>query len=845
MKLLISLVKIGLKLTTLGVFIGCLALAAAYYYYAPKLPDVETLRDVQLQTPLRVYSDDNKLISEFGEKRRSPISFSQIPQDYINALLAAEDRNFFNHIGIDIKGLFRAVFQLASTGRIQSGGSTITMQVAKNYFLTRERSFVRKFNEILLSLQIEQELTKEEIFELYINKIYLGHRSYGIQAAANIYYGKNIDELSLAQIAMIAGLPKAPSAYNPITNPERATERRNWILKRMHSLSFINDEDYNTAKNEPVTAEYHGTQIELYAPFVAEMVRNELYQYFDEGLYTNGLRVYTTLNSKMQAAANQAMENGLLAYTERHGYFGAEKTAAVTDLSEANILATLNKQRTFGSLQPAIVINTDQQQAQIFIKDHGLTTLTWDSMQWAREYKGPNRLGRQPTLASDILSSGDLIRVRPDSQDHWFLTQIPRVEGAFTALSPKNGALRALVGGFNFNHNKFNRATQAKRQPGSNLKPFIYASALEQGYTPATLINDAPVVFHDNNLESNWRPQNYSKKFYGPTRLREALYKSRNLVSIRILRSIGIDTATEFLSRFGFDKDRLPNNLSLSLGSADITPLELVTGYAGLANQGFKVTPYFIERIEDSDGKILYQAQPATVCTDCVYFPNPSAAPADFTLIASQADENSDTSAAAVAANVVTMSESTTPLTTRADAAPTQLAGQQVTNLPIAERIMPPHAAYMIYSIMQDVITRGTGRRAQVLKRSDLAGKTGTTNDQKDAWFSGFNQDIVATAWVGFDQPTTLGRREFGGTAALPIWIDFMETALANSPDQPVTQPDGLVSIRIDPETGLLAYPGQENAIFEIFPEKSVPTETARNPLQPNNIGTTRTEDIF
>lgn len=841
MKLLTSLLKISLKLSILGAFIGCLALATAYFYYAPKLPDVETLRDVQLQTPLRIYSEDNKLISEFGEKRRTPISFNQIPQNYINALLAAEDRNFFNHIGIDIKGLFRAVFQLASTGHIQSGGSTITMQVAKNYFLTRERSFVRKFNEILLSFQIEQELTKEEIFELYVNKIYLGHRSYGIQAAAHIYYGNDIDKLSLAQLAMIAGLPKAPSAYNPITNPSRALERRNWILKRMHSLSFINDEEYNNAKNEQVTAEYHGTQIELYAPFVAEMVRNELYQYFDESLYTNGFRVYTTLDSNMQAAANRSIENGLIAYTKRHGYFGAEKTAVVKQLTDDNITATLKTQRTFGSLQPAIVISTDQQQAEIFIKDHGRVTLNWEGMQWARKYKGPNRLGKKPQIAADIFASGDLIRVRADNENHWHLVQIPRVEGAFAALSPKNGALRALVGGFNFNHNKFNRVTQAKRQPGSNLKPFIYAAALEQGYTPATLINDAPVVFHDNNLESNWRPQNSSRKFYGPTRLREALYRSRNMVSIRLLRSIGIDTATEFLTRFGFDKDRLPNSLSLSLGSADLTPLELLTGYAGLANQGFKVTPYFIDRIEDSQGNILYQAQPTTVCNDCTYIPDGTAPTAEFSLIAQNQLTDAD--------NTTTRQTERPQATTLSTNTPAQpvipVSGQQVTHLPVAERIMKPQTAYMIYNIMQDVITRGTGRRARVLERSDLAGKTGTTNEQKDAWFSGFNKDVVATAWVGFDQPSTLGRNEFGSTAALPIWIDFMEAALVGIPDQPAPQPDGLISIRIDPKTSLLAYPGQKNAIFEIFPEDHVPTETARNPLPSNTSSTTRTEDIF
>ncbi len=829
MNLLRSLLKLGLKLTIVGALLGGIALAGAYFYYAPKLPDVQALKEVRLQTPLRVFSADDKLISEFGEKRRTPIGFEQVPDNFVNALLAAEDRDFFSHIGIDIKGLARAAYQLASSGRIQSGGSTITMQVAKNFFLTRERSFVRKFNEILLSLRIEQELSKEEIFELYVNKIYLGHRSYGIQAAANIYYGQNIDQLTIAQLAMIAGLPKAPSAYNPITNPGRALERRNWILKRMHSLSFINDEAYEIARNEPVTAEYHGTQIDLYAPYVAEMVRNELYQHFDEALYTDGLKVYTTLNSDMQAAANLAVEDGLLAYTERHGYFGPEKVQVVTDLSDESVAAFLKKQPTYGPLEPAIVLSTKKQQASIYIKGTGQITLEWDMMNWAQPYKGPNRIGKAPKTAGEIFQAGDLIRVR-QQENSWRLAQVPQVQGAFTALSPRNGAVLALVGGFNFIHNKFNRATQAQRQPGSNLKPFIYASALEQGFTPATIINDAPVVFHDNNLESNWRPENYSKKFYGPTRLREALYKSRNLVSIRILRSIGIDTATEFLTRFGFDKARLPGNLSLSLGSADVTPLELVTAYAGLANQGYKVQPYFIERIEDAEGNVLFQARPDTVCPECTYVEQSIEVPDNLGDI--QLSGNTETG--------------TTDTTAQQASAASELpAGTQLSTQPLAEQIMQPDTAYMIYNIMQDVITRGTGRRATSLKRSDLAGKTGTTNDQKDAWFSGFNKDVVATAWVGFDQPSTLGRREFGGTAALPIWIDFMETALSDSADEPAAQPDGMISVRIDPKTGLLAYPGQDNALFEVFPENQVPTEIAMNPNQPQTGSADTPDEIF
>lgn len=819
-----TLLKIGLTLSLVGIILCFAALGGAYYHYAPKLPDVQTLKDVKLQTPLRIYSADKKLIAEFGEKRRTPISFEQVPQTFINALLAAEDRNFFNHFGIDIKGLARAAYQLASSGKIKSGGSTITMQVAKNYFLTRERSFVRKFNEILLSLRIEQELSKEQIFELYINKIYLGHRSYGIQAAARIYYGRNIDELSVAQYAMIAGLPKAPSAYNPITNPSRALERRNWILKRMHTLSFIDDQAYEEAVEAPVTAEYHGTQIELYAPYVAEMVRNRLYEHFQDALYTDGLKVYTTLDSAMQTAANAALEKGLLAYTERHGYFGPEATTE--DLTDEGLKAFFKKQTVYGSLLPAVITTVNEQSASARLKSGEEITLDWDNINWAKAYKGPNRMGAAPKNASDILTIGDMVRVVPgDEENQWRLTQIPHVQGAFVALSPKDGALNALVGGFNFVHNKFNRATQALRQPGSNFKPFIYASALEQGFTPATTINDAPVVLNDNDLEASWRPENYSKKFYGPTRLREALYRSRNLVSIRILRSIGIDTATNYLTSFGFDKTRIPQNLSLSLGSADVTPLELVTGYAGLANQGYKVSPYFIERMENAAGKTLFQAQPVTVCSGCEYSAPVTEAPSnikdiELTTIQQAAQENNS------------------------NADKLELSGSKISQLPIAEQIMQPQAAYMIYDIMQDVITHGTGRRALSLKRTDIAGKTGTTNDQKDAWFSGFNKDVVATAWVGFDQPSTLGRREFGGSAALPIWIDFMSVALADSTDEPIAKPDGIISRRIDPETGLLAYPGQENAVFEIFPANKVPTEVATGPGQASG-GESQTDDIF
>ncbi|MGB0466299.1 MAG: penicillin-binding protein 1A [Pontibacterium sp.] len=807
-----SLIVLGI----LAILAGAIGATAAYYHFSAQLPEVDSLRKVQFQTPLRIYTRDEKLIAEFGEKKRTPITYEQIPQGFVNALLAAEDGRFFEHGGIDIKGLARAAYQLATTGRIKSGGSTITMQVAKNFFLTREKTFSRKFTEILLALRIEEELSKKEILELYINKIYLGHRSYGIQAAAHVYYGKEISTLSIAQLAMIAGLPKAPSAYNPITNPTRALERRDWILQRMHSLSFINDQEYAQARAEPISAVYHGADIEVSARYIAEMIRSQLYKQYGDELYTHGYRVYTTLQGTLQTTANEALQKGLLAYTERHGYKGPEQTLAADVLNDSAALAkVLKKIGSVSDIQPAAVTAVHEKSIEATLKNGESVTLQWEQLAWARPYKSVNSQGKKPKTAGDILTVGDVIRIqqRPlDSQKKsakgtseapstaWFLTQIPSAQGALISVNPNNGAIQSLVGGFNFHHNKFNRVTQAIRQPGSNIKPFIYTAALANGFSPASLINDAPVVFHDDQLESNWRPENYSKKFYGPTRLREALYKSRNLVSIRILQAMGIKNTLNYLENFGFDKNKLPHNLSLSLGSADMTPLQVVQGYATLANGGFRVKPYFIERIENNTGEVLFQEKPATVCENCLYV---------------DADNPPETIQ----------------------------SGLDITSNPLAERTVDAESAYLIYNMMQDVITRGTGRRALVLKRKDLAGKTGTTNDQKDAWFSGFNRDLTTTVWVGFDQPETLGRKEFGGTAALPIWIDYMRVALKDRPERAAVPPEGIVSVKIDPKTGLLAYPGQGNAIFEYFREADAPTEMAI-PAGKQQSGNS-TEDIF
>ncbi|MEH6472842.1 MAG: penicillin-binding protein 1A [Halopseudomonas sp.] len=816
------LIKAGIICT----FFGALIIVSGYFYLKPQLPDVEQLRDIELQTPLRIYSVDHKLIAEFGEMRRTPINFEEIPEAFVQAILAAEDGRFYGHGGIDYIGLARAAFQLVSTGRIQTGGSTITMQVARNYLLTLERTFLRKFKEIVLALQMEQQLTKNEILELYVNKIYLGNRAYGIQAAANVYYGRDIDQLTLAELAMIAGLPKAPSAYNPLANPPRALERRNWILSRMHVLGYIDANEFSEAVQLPMTAVYHGADIELYAPYVAEMVRSDLLARYGEQIYADGFRVYTTLRSADQQAANRAVVGGLMEYELRHGYRGAEQQFDPA-LPQSEYISRLRQIPTYASLEPAVVVEVAEQSARLVRRSGAVVDLAWEGMSWARRFVTVSSRGAEPKTAAEVLAVGDLVRLI-DAEGGWQLRQIPQVQSAMVALSPKDGAVRALVGGFSFQQSKFNRVVQGTRQPGSNFKPFVYTTALASGFTPASLINDAPVVFEDKNLESSWRPENYSKKFFGPTRFREALYKSRNLVSIRILRTIGVKPALDYIERFGFDRSRLPNNLSLALGSADVTPMELATGYAVFANGGFKIEPYWLDRVEDRDGELLFQAMPSTVCEDCLYRPEVIEEIVEHdTAELSQPAESHDVPLPSVDA-VVDESE---------------VADATITSLPLAPRIVDEQTAYLINNIMQDVIKRGTGRKAAVLGRNDLSGKTGTTNELKDAWFSGFNRELVASVWVGFDQPKTLGRNEFGSKAALPIWIDFMATALEGVPEVPLIPPEGIVSVRIDPVTGLLAYPGQKDAIFEMFREQDVPNHAAVQ--QTSTSETVTSEELF
>ncbi|MDN4543441.1 MULTISPECIES: penicillin-binding protein 1A [unclassified Pseudomonas] len=773
-----------------AVFCGLLlGLSGAFLYLSPGLPSVEALRSIQLQIPLRVYSSDDKLIAEFGEMRRTPIRFADIPPNFINALLSAEDDNFANHYGVDPSSLMRAATQLIKSGHIQSGGSTITMQVAKNFFLTSERSFSRKTTEILLALQIERQLTKDEILELYVNKIYLGNRAYGIEAAAQVYYGKSIRDVSLAQMAMIAGLPKAPSRFNPLANPARSKERRDWILGRMYKLGKITEADYTTAVNEPLNASYHVPTPEVNAPYIAEMARAEMVGRYGSDAYTEGFRVTTTVPSNLQELANTALHEGLITYDRRHGYRGPE--SRLPGKTREAWATELTKQRTISSLEPAIVTQVDKNGLQVLTRT-GQETVSWDTMKWARPFLNTNSMGPNPKQPSDVAQVGDLIRVQRQPDNSLKFSQIPQAQGALVSLDPQNGAIRSLVGGFAFEQSNYNRAMQAKRQPGSSFKPFVYSAALDSGYTASSLVNDAPIVFVDEYLDKVWRPKNDTNTFLGPIRLREALYKSRNLVSIRLLQAMGVGKTIDYITRFGFNKQDLPPNLSLALGTATLTPMEIATGWSTFANGGYKITPYIIDKIESRNGDTLFRANPPSV-------PQGGAASDGIAVPATEAI-------------TVNATPSEIPGTTPAPQTPA-----------VAERIVDGRTTYILNSMLQDVIKLGTGRRALALGRSDIAGKTGTTNESKDAWFSGYNADYVTTVWTGFDQPESLGRKEFGGTVALPIWINYMGAALKDKPPHTQAEPEGLLSLRVDPISGRAASPGTPGAYFELFKAEDTP----------------------
>lgn len=904
----------GTSLLTL-LLMGALTGLVAYAWLTPRLPSIDTLKDVRLQVPLRVYARDGALIAEFGEMKRSPLSYEEFPTELVKALLAAEDDRFFEHPGVDYKGILRASFKLITTGRRAQGGSTITMQVARNFFLSRERTFLRKFNEILLALKIENELTKQQILELYLNKIYLGKRAYGFAAAAQVYYGKDLGELELHQLAMIAGLPKAPSTFNPIVNPERALQRRNYILGRMRELGFIDEERYAIAVAAADDAAVHALDAEVEAPYVAEMVRAEMLERFGDEAYTLGYRVYTTIDPRRQAIANRALRNALLAYGRRHGYRGVVRHVELFDNDELGDMqgwdGLLADVPVAGDLEAAVVFQVDEDAAWAYTSEGRISHLPFEErLKWARAYHDDNHRGPEPAGVSDVLKVGDIILVQPGAGNtacSW-LAEIPEVAGALTSLDPTDGSIRALVGGFDFYRSKFNRVTQARRQPGSSFKPIIYTAALNKGFTAASIINDAPVVFDAPGLEDTWRPENYTGRFYGPTRLRKALINSRNLVSIRLLRDIGIGYAVRFARRFGFSPSNLPRDLSLALGSGSVTPLDMAAAYAVFANGGYRVQPWYISHIVGPDGRIVARTLPNRVCPDCLA-PTPTAAlvaavvPTDEAAVAENADGDglaaapetgvgddagpaeAPTETAAepsaeprmeplqeldiypelTAGELVSVPELAVPVageepeeavpTPPADVESAAIAAVAETpRVPLppmflpARQVLPPQTAFLMNTMLRDVIRRGTGRRAMQLGRHDLGGKTGTTNDQQDAWFSGFNGRLVAITWVGFDDPRPLGDRETGARAALPMWMEYMGGALQGVPETPLEQPPGLVSVRIDAETGQLASPDSRQTLFEYFLADQVPTETTTAlPTpddQPDNGGDI-TEQLF
>ncbi len=759
-----------------------LGLYALYRHLEPQLPDIDLLLDARYQIPMSVYSRDGKLIGQFGEKKRSPISIAEIPRQTIQAFLAAEDDRFFEHPGVDYQGLLRAVFEFVRTGEKRQGGSTITMQVARNFFLSSEKTMLRKIKEIMLAMKIEAKLPKEQILELYLNKIYFGHHAYGVEAAAQVYYGKHVQDLRLDETAMIAGLPKAPSSFNPIANPERALLRRNYVLRRMFKLQFIDEAQFNAATQEPVRAALHFPTIELDAPYTAEMVRAEMYQRYGDDAYSNGYKVYTTIDSHLQRFADQALRKALHEYDERHGYRGTKKRIDLkrfkTDREWDEQLSNLQE---IGDTVPGIVVSVQNRSADIYLARSGMVHLGWEGMKWARRYLNQDAQGAYPGSANEVLKPGEIVRLRLRDDGEWALTQTPQVEGALASIDPKNGAILAMTGGFDFQHSSFNRVTQAQRQPGSGFKPVLYAAALEAGYTPASIINDAPLVFQDPSQEGGaWRPQNYSGRFYGPTRLREALVKSRNLVSIRLLREIGLDKAIETAKEFGFSDNDLPRSLTLALGSGAATPLKMAQAFAVFANGGFRVEPYLIERIETQDGGVVFQATPQVACTDC--------------------DDGENHPAN------------------------------------MAPRAISPQVHFMMNSMLQDVIRFGTATKALELGRSDLAGKTGTTNEQRDAWFNGYSPALVAVSWLGFDSPKPLGEGETGGHAALPMWMHFMQEALKDVPEYSFPLPDGLVEARISPSSGLLVRGKSPNAITEYFPPDLAPKRYATPAKKPEPL---------
>lgn len=833
-------IKRLLILAIICILLGVGTIFGFYLYVKPELPDVATLKDVELQTPMQVYSADGKLISQFGEKRRIPVIYKDIPQDLIDALIATEDSRFYDHPGIDPIGITRAAIVVAMSGSAKQGASTITQQLARNFFLSNEKKIMRKIKEIFIAIHIEQLLTKQEIMELYVNKIFLGYRSYGFGAAARVYFGKDLNDLTLSEIATLAGMPKAPSTMNPIYSLERATHRRNVVLKRMLDESYITRSEYEQARNEPIIARYHGAEIEIDAPYIAEMARAWAVEKYGEDVYESGIKIYTTVDSRLQQAAEDAALNNLLAYDERHGYRGAVATlwkAGTAPWDAEKIAAHLNKQPTYGWLNPAVVVAVAGKTAQVIMQSGETVTLPWNGLKWARRYKTDNRQGTAPKQAADILTAGEQIWVRQVGNE-WHLSQVPDANTAMVAMSPENGAIKALVGGFNFVHSKFNRATQSVRQVGSAIKPFIYSAALDQGMTLATLINDAPINKWDSSQGTAWRPKNSPPTYSGPTRVRIGLAQSKNVMAVRVLRKVGLDETIDFLTRFGFKHGDLPRSETLALGAGSLTPMEVAQGFSVFANGGYYLKPYYISKVEDPFGEVLFTAKPQSIC-----------------------HENCDNMVSQLDADNLMEEENLLEQTAAMENEPVY-----------APQVISEQNAFLVREMLEANIWgggdwaqgtgwNGTGWRAQKpLNRRDIGGKTGTTNDSKDAWYSGFAPGLVATVWVGFDDHSrTLGRTshnanldntqvsgaEAGAKTAQPAWIDFMVDALVDVPEQRKVIPSDIVKVRIDRDTGLLTRSNDSSSLFEYFEKGTEPTEYVSSAATNGNIYESEGEELF
>lgn len=782
-----------------GLFIACLALALilalavpiGFYgmamYLAPTLPSTQEIKTANLEMPLQIYSSDDKLIGQYGNRLSLPVTFDEIPEGLTHAFLAAEDATFFQHSGISIKGLGRAVTEVVTDDESQTGGSTITMQVAKNYFLSPERTLNRKLTELFLARKIEDELSKNDILTLYVNKIYLGEGAYGIRAAAKKYYSKSLEKLTVAEMAMLAGLPKAPSKYNPVANPSRALTRRNWIIGRMHELGYITKAQHDEAINAPIGINLYQEKLDMNMPYLAEMTRSALVERYGEQVMNGGWRVRLTVDSEAQKAAEKAILTGLVAYEHRHGWRGPEANGE-----------PLEKFRRYSSMSPAKVTKVNSRSFEAILQSGENVTVNWSGMSWARKYISADRIGYFPSNASQIVSKNDIVRLIPAANGSWQLSQIPDVQGSLVSLNPETGAVRALVGGFDFNHSKFNRALQGWRQPGSTIKPLVYTAALEKGYRPDSIVSDRPIQVGD------WKPKNSDQRFLGDITLRRGLYLSRNLVSIRLLQAIGISDARNLLDEFGLDKEKLPTTLSLALGTGQATPLQMATAYATFANGGHRIQPYFIDQIYNYNNKLLFQANPQQACALCF---NEQLDDLNKKLIEDyEAKVEEENKALEKKSDSNLKAENSTNSTEDSPVKDDSIKNSKALDVEVydaspdsdrlkapvlqyvraeqAPRILKPRVAFEMADILRDVIQRGTAVRAKALGRDDIGGKTGTTNEAKDAWFAGFHLTNATVVWMGFDQPLTLGRREYGGVAALPVWMDFMKAQLKNTPHQ-------------------------------------------------------------